>query len=160
MRAGAVVVLACALSIASACGDTASHGSSSPVAKSSTTPSPHKTASPSPVPSPSAETLPAGFPSDFPIYPRSRLIQQAKFSGGGQTNWGLEWTTADSTTKAQAFFMTRLSSRDWVLLTHSGSASTSYTDGFRRNSDPRTSGTVQIAAGGAITKISVVITTP
>ena len=154
------MVLACALSIASACGDTASHGSSSPVAKSSTTPSPHKTASPSPVPSPSAETLPAGFPSDFPIYPRSRLIQQAKFSGGGQTNWGLEWTTADSTTKAQAFFMNGLSSGDWVLVSHSGSASTSYADGFRRNSDPRTSGTVQIAAGGAITKISVVITTP
>jgi hypothetical protein len=154
------VVLACTLSITSACGDAVSHASSSPVAHSSPSPSPHKAASPSPVPSPSAETLPAGFPSDFPIYPGSRLIQQAKFSGGGQTNWGLEWTTPDSTTKAQTFFMSRLSSGDWVLLTHSGSASTSYTDGFRRNSDARTSGTLQIASGGAITKISVVITTP
>jgi hypothetical protein len=105
--------------------------------------------------------MPTGFPSDFPIYPGSRLIQQAKFSGGGQTNWGLEWTTADSTTKVQTFFMARLSSGDWVLVTHSGSAATSYSDSFRRNSDPRTSGTLQIAAGGGgITKISVVLSTP
>jgi hypothetical protein len=160
MRAGAFVVLACALWIGSACGDTTSHASSSPVATATASPSPHKAPSPSPVPSPSAEALPAGFPSDFPIYPSSRLVQQATFSGGGQTNWGLEWTTADSTTKVQTFFTARLSSVDWVLLTHSGSATTSYSDGFRRNSDPRTSGTVQIAAGAGITKISVVLTTP
>jgi hypothetical protein len=154
------VVLMCALCLGSACGDNPSHVTSSPLASAAATPSPHKTASPSPVPSPSAETMPAGFPSDFPIYPGSRLIQQAKFSGGGQTNWGLEWTTADATTKVQTFFMNRLSSGDWVLLTHSGSATTSYSDSFRRNSDPRTSGTLQIAFGGGITKISVVVTTP
>ena len=154
-------MLACVLWIGSACGDTASHASSSPVATSSSaSPSPHKAPSPSPVPSPSAEALPAGFPSDFPIYPGSRLVQQAKFTGGGQTNWGLEWTTPDSTTKVQTLFMTRLSSGDWVLVTHSGSATTSYSDSFRRNSDPRTSGTVQIASGAGFTKVSVVLGTP
>lgn len=103
--------------------------------------------------------MPSGFPSDFPIYPSSRLIQQATFSDG-QTNWGLEWTTADATTKVQTFFTASLNSGDWVLLAHSGSATTSYSDSFRRNSDPRTSGTLQIAAGGGISKISVVLTTP
>lgn len=130
------------------------------MAHSSTSPSPHKAPSPSPVPSPSVGVMPAGFPSDFPIYPGSRLVQQAKFSGGGQTNWGLEWTAAATTTAVQTFFTARLSSGDWVLVTHSGSATTSYSDGFRRNNDPRTSGTVQIAAGSGFTKVSVVLTTP
>jgi hypothetical protein len=104
--------------------------------------------------------MPAGFPSDFPIYPGSRLVQQAKFSGGGQTNWGLEWTSAAATKTVQTFFMARLSSRDWVLVTHVGSATTSYSDSFRRNGDPRISGTLQIAAGSGFTKVSLVLTAP
>src|SRR5882762_1056839 len=153
-RFGVPLILALALCIGTAC--------DGPTTPSGALITPAASASQSPAGSPSklgAEVqMPVGFPSDFPIYPASRLTQAGKFAGTGTTNWGMEWQTLDGAAKVQSFFSVRLASGDWVLLTHSGTA-TSYSASFRRKSDPATNGTLGAHLNGGVTKISVVLTT-
>jgi hypothetical protein len=153
-RTGVLVALALALCIGTAC--------SEPTAPSGALITPAASASQSPPGSPSklgAEVqMPVGFPSDFPIYPGSRLTQAGKFAGTGTTNWGMEWQTLDGAAKVQSFFVTRLGSGDWALPTRSGTA-TSFSASFRRKSDPTTNGTLGANVNGGVTRISVVLTT-
>ena len=153
-RFGVPVVLAIALCIGTSC--------SEPTAPSGALITPEASVPLSPTGLPSklgAEVqMPVGFPSDFPIYPGSRLTQAGKFAGTGTTNWGMEWQTLDGAAKVQSFFAARLASADWVLLTHSGT-STSYSASFKRKSDPATNGTLGAHVNGGVTKISVVLTT-
>ena len=103
--------------------------------------------------------MPDGFPTDFPIYPGSRLIQAGKFVSNGSTNWAMEWQTLDGTTKVQSFFVARLDQGDWTLITYSGTVNTSFSATFRRRSDAKTTGTLSAGVNGGVTKISVVLTT-
>jgi len=106
--------------------------------------------------------MPAGFPSDFPIYPGARLTQAGKFASNGATSWGMGWQTLDSPGRVQQFYAGRLASGDWTLVAHSGNvtATTSYSAKFRRKSDARTSGTLGVAFTGGVAKISLVLSTP
>jgi hypothetical protein len=153
LRLGSAVALTFALWVGSACSELASQSSESP------TPSATRSSSPSPPASPDVALLPAGFPTDFPIYPGSRLSQAGKFAANGSTNWGVEWHTRDGAGKVQPFFVGKLSSGDWTLLSNTGSASTSFSDSFRRKNDPKTTGTLRIASSAGVTKISLVLTT-
>ena len=152
MRLATVMVLALAAWVGSACGEPASKPA--PSAKPSTT------SSSSPAGSPSGVSLPSGFPTDFPIYTGSRLNQAGSFTSNGSTTWGLEWQTPDGASKVQQFFAGKLNADDWALLASSGTATTSYSDSFRRKSDSRTSGTLRIATSAGVTKISLVLTIP
>jgi hypothetical protein len=103
--------------------------------------------------------MPDGFPTDFPIYPGSRLTQAGKFSSNGTTNWGMEWQTLDGTTKVQTFFVARLDAGDWTLITYSGTVDTSFSASFKRKSDAKTTGTLSATSNAGVTKISVVLGT-
>jgi hypothetical protein len=103
--------------------------------------------------------MPGGFPVDFPIYPGSQLSQAGKFASNGSATWGVEWQTSDGSSKVQAFFTAKLNSGDWTLLASSGTATTSYSDRFRRKNDSTTNGTLGIASSAGVTRISLVLTT-
>ena len=106
--------------------------------------------------------MPTGFPSDFPIYPGARLTQAGKFASNGATSWGMGWQTLNGPSKVQQFYVGKLDSGDWRVVSHSGTATatTSYSATFRRRSDGRTTGTLRVAFSGGVTKISLVLTTP
>ena len=71
-------------------------------------------------------TTPAGFPSDFPVYPGARLTVAGMFTPDGLTTWGMEWQSLDGPSKVQAFYIARLRARDWIVLTHTGTVNTSF----------------------------------
>jgi hypothetical protein len=156
-RSHLVGVLAFALCAGTACSEL------SPSSGTSPTPSASASAPRSPAGTPSklapAVQMPDGFPTDFPIYPGSRLTQAGKFSSNGTTNWGMEWQTLDRTTKVQTFFVARLDAGDWTLTTYSGTVDTSFSASFRRKSDAKTTGTLSATTNAGVTKISVVLTT-
>ena len=106
--------------------------------------------------------MPAGFPTDFPIYPGARLTQAGNFASNGKASWGMGWQTLDSPSKVQQFYVGKLDSGDWRVVSHSGTATatTSYSATLRRRSDGRTTGTLGVAFSGGVTKISLVLTTP
>lgn len=148
-------VIGVLLCVVAACSELTPQPGSSP------TPSTSAPRSPAGTPSKlgAAVPMPDGFPTDFPIYPGSRLTQAGKFSSKGSTNWGMEWQTLDGTTKVQSFFVARLDQRDWTLVTYSGTVNTSFSATFRRRSDAKTTGTLSAGVNGGVTKISVVLTT-
>jgi len=149
VRLVGAVALTFAVWVGSACSELASQSTQSP------TPSAPASLSASP----GVALMPAGFPTDFPIYPGSRLGQAGKFASNGSTNWGVEWHTPAAAGKVQPFFVAKLGSGDWTLLSNAGTASTSFSDTFRRKNDPKTTGTLKIASGAGVTKISLVLTT-
>jgi hypothetical protein len=101
--------------------------------------------------------MPSGFPSDFPIYAGSRLTAAAINSGGN--GWTMEWQTLDKVSKIQAFYIGALDGGDWMLLTYSGTVETSFSATFRRKSNAKATGSVQVAISGGVTKISLTLTT-
>jgi hypothetical protein len=149
LRLGSAVALTFAVWVGSACSELAS--------QSTLSPTPSAPASPSA--SPDVALMPAGFPKDFPIYPGSRLGQAGKFASNGSTNWGVEWHTSDGAAKVQPFFVGKLGSGDWTLLSNTGTASSSFSDTFRRKNDPKATGTLRIVSSAGVTKISLVLTT-
>ncbi len=109
--------------------------------------------------------MPAGFPTDVPVYPGARLTAGAPFASTGLTAWGMEWETTDSTAKVQAFYQKELSQGDWSL-TLPGSASPSpsptptnstqtFKAVFARKSNPHDSGTIAINADSGVTMIDL-----
>jgi hypothetical protein len=155
IRLVAIIAVIVAIGTASAC--------SAPTSQAGQTPS-EPFASQSPLPLPSGRLgaevpLPAGFPTDFPVYPGSRLTEAGKFASNGQTNWGMEWQTLNGPDKVQTFFVAKLDAGDWTLLTYSGTVNTSFSSTFRRKSDAKTTGTLRVAVGGGVTKISLVLNT-
>jgi hypothetical protein len=158
-RAGAVVAVICGFWVGSAC--TVLEPQSASSARVSSTPSGSPLASPKG--NLAAEVpMPAGFPSDFPIYAGARLTQAGNFTSYGSTSWGMGWQTIDSPSKVQQFYVGKLDSGDWRVVSHSGTATatTSYSATFRRKSDGRTNGTLGVAFSGGVTKISLVLTSP
>ena len=125
--------------------------SSSPQASSSSK------ASPSPSGSSKLDSevpMPAGFPSDVPIYPGARLTAGAAFTAGGQTTWGMEWETLDGVDKVQAFYSSKLSQGDWAI-TFSGNASGSFSAIFNRKSNSKSAGILGADGSSGVTKISL-----
>jgi uncharacterized membrane protein len=55
-------------------------------------------------------TVPAGFPSDVPIYPGSKVILSSKTKDG---NYSVSLTTTDSKSKVDSYYQTELSKNGW-----------------------------------------------
>jgi hypothetical protein len=159
LRAGAAFVLTCTLYVASACEVPLPEPASS--AKVSSTPSGTPLA-PAQGNLSAEVPMPVGFPSDFPIYPGARLTQAGNFASDGATSWGMGWQTLASPSKVQLFYVGKLDTGDWRVISHSGTATatTAYSATFRRRSDGRITGTLGVAFSGGVTKISLVLSTP
>jgi hypothetical protein len=98
--------------------------------------------------------MPAGFPTDVPIYPGARLTAAAAFTSGGQTAWGMEWETLEAVDKVQAFYSTKLSQGDWSIQ-FKGNANASFAATFSRKSNPKSSGILGADGSSGVTKISM-----
>jgi hypothetical protein len=136
-----------ALGIGAACGGSSSTASSARQASPNASPTAPSKLDPE-VP------MPAGFPSDVPIYPGARLTAGAAFSANGKTAWGMEWETLDSVAKVQAFYASKLSQGDWNVQ-FSGTANGSFSAVFNRKSNNSVTGILGADGSSGVTKISL-----
>jgi hypothetical protein len=155
IRLGLAIFLTGILVTSSACGLTGGTATTSPQASSSAK------ASPSPASSSRLDAevpMPAGFPSDVPIYTGARLTAGAAFAASGQTTWGMEWETLDTVDKVQAFYTSKLSQGDWTVQ-FSGSANGQFSATFSRKSNSKFGGIVGADGSSGVTKISLSLAT-
>lgn len=103
--------------------------------------------------------MPAGFPTDFPVYTRARLTAAASFASNGQVVWGMEWETLDAQAKVQGFYTKQLNQGDWILNPPSAAAG-KFAATFARKSDKNVQGTVAAGWNGTMTKILVSLVAP
>lgn len=116
--------------------------------------------------------MPTGFPSDFPIYPCSRLIHGEKAplceSPGlncvpGVSVWLTTWETLDSLSQAHRFFKSWLNYGDWtcggVGYSNCGSSISSggYFFQFNRKSNPKSYGSMNVTSASGVTKIDLAL---
>src|SRR5712692_3537943 len=93
-------------------------------------------------------------PSDFPVYPGSRLTVAGQITANGQTTWGLQWETLDSVDAVQAFYMKRLNEGDWTL-TYNGSSNGSFSAIFSRKSNRKDAGILTVELESDVTHIAL-----
>jgi hypothetical protein len=103
--------------------------------------------------------MPAGFPSDVPIYTKARLTAGASFSSSGQVAWGMEWQTVDALAKVQAFYADQLSKGDWTVQ-FTSTASDSFSATFKRKSNSQVQGTLKSTVSAGVTKILMSLVSP
>ncbi len=145
-RALPAVFLALAILVAAGCGGTTSTSSrSTPSAKSS----PGGKLDP-------AVAMPAGFPSNFPIYPGARLTQAGNFTSNGKTTWALEWETLDTVDKVQAFYADKLNKDPWTI-SFSGSSNGQYSAVFAPKKNSNAGGILGVSSTFGVTKISLAL---
>jgi hypothetical protein len=149
MKSAFVVILIVVAAAACRLPGGAATGSPQPSSSAKVSPSP---AAPSQL---DAEVpMPAGFPSDVPIYTGARLTAGAAFAANGQTTWGMEWETLDSTDKVKAFYTTRLAQGDWAIQ-FSGAANGTFSATFSRKSNSKSAGILGADGSSGVTKISM-----
>jgi len=102
---------------------------------------------------------PAGFPSDVPVYPGSRLTAGANFVSSGESTFGMEWETLDSIDKVHTFYATKLNQGDWTI-SFTGATTTNFTAVFSRKSNSRETGIVGADGISGVTKISLSLVLP
>ncbi|TMD13261.1 MAG: hypothetical protein E6I96_11905 [Chloroflexi bacterium] len=95
---------------------------------------------------------PAGFPSDVPTYPGSRLTAGASFVSSGQATWSMEWETLDAVAKVQAFYAGKMNRGDWTI-TFSSTSSTAFAATFARKSNSHVTGFLASSNASGVTKI-------
>src|SRR5260370_23158376 len=91
---GLVTVFVLALCPACGAGTSSATLTPSPSAAGPATPTGNGTLDP-------AVAMPNGFPSDFPVYPGSRLTHASQVTANGQTSWGMEWETRETVAAVQ-----------------------------------------------------------
>lgn len=142
-RAGRValaLVTAFVLALGSACGATTT---------TSTASTPSTGAGPQLDP---AVAMPKGFPSDFPVYPGSRLTHASQVTANGQTSWGMEWETLNTAAGVQTFYMSKLSQGDWML-PYRSSENGAYSAVFTRRSNSKDTGLLTVEIESNVTHI-------
>ena len=87
---------------------------------------------------------PAGFPTDVPTYPGSRLTAGASFVSSGQATWSMEWETLDAVAKVQAFYAGKMNRGDWT---------TAFPATFARKSNSHVTGFLASSNASGVTKI-------
>jgi hypothetical protein len=105
-----------------------------------------------------AVSPPSGFPADVPLYPGARLTAAASFSGTGQTTWGMNWETADSVAKVQAFYSSKLSQGDWNIAFTANTAGY-FSATFNRKSNSKFGGILSADGSSGLTRISMSLAT-
>ena len=103
--------------------------------------------------------MPAGFPTDFPIYAHARLTAAAPFASASETAWGMEWESTDVQAKVEAFYTKQLNTGDWAItnISHPGGA---FAASFTRKADKKVHGTVAADWNATLTKILVSLVAP
>jgi hypothetical protein len=104
--------------------------------------------------------MPAGFPTEVPIYPKARLTAGAAFASTGQVAWGMEWETADDPSKVQAYYTRQFSQGDWTLAVNNQVNGAAYAATFARKSNSHEMGTIAISAASGVTTIAVSLLSP
>ena len=149
-RATLTVIFTLALMAGSACGASTSSSTSNASPKASSTSTGGGTLD-------VQVSMPAGFPSDVPIYPGARLTSAGSFNSNGTTTWGMEWETLDSVDKVQTFYTGKLAQGDWTL-SFSGSSNGNFSAIFNRKSSSNVGGILGVDGSSGITKISLALT--
>ena len=103
--------------------------------------------------------MPAGFPTDFPVYPKARLVAAAEFASSSQVVWGMEWESLDAEAKVKGFFSTQLRAGDWVVTVGSASSGR-FVATFARKSNQSSRGTIAVNADLPPTRILVSLAAP
>jgi hypothetical protein len=101
-----------------------------------------------------AVSMPSGFPSDFPVYPHSRLTTATQVAANGQITWGLQWETLDSADSVQSFYTTKLNQGDWTVA-YNGSASGGFSVIVSRKSNSKDAGILTVDVESGVTHISL-----
>src|SRR5260370_23890925 len=148
---GLVTVLALALGPACGAGTSSATLTPSPSAAGTATPTGNGTIDP-------AVAMPNGFPSDFPIYPGSRLTHASQATANGQTSWGMEWETRDTAEAVQTFYMSKLNQGDWTI-PYSSTGNGAYSAGFTRKSNSKDAGLLTVEIESNVTHIHLVFGT-
>jgi hypothetical protein len=107
-----------------------------------------------------AIAMPSSFPSDFPVYPGSRLTRASMNPGmpvPGKSTWGMVWKTFDSTDRVSAFYTASLSDDGWVIVL-SGKPDGSYSAIFNSRSNTNSGGTLNVVDTGGVTSIGLALT--
>ena len=99
-----------------------------------------------------AVAIPNGFPSDFPVYPGSRLTHASQVTANGQTSWGMEWETLGTAAAVQTFYMTKLNQGDWTL-PYSSSENGAYSAIFKRKSNSKDAGLLTVEIESNVTHV-------
>jgi hypothetical protein len=99
-----------------------------------------------------AVAMPNGFPSDFPVYPGSRLTHTSHVTTNGQTSWGMEWETLAGAAAVQTFYMSKLNQGDWTL-PYSSSENGAYSAIFTRKSNSKDAGLLTVEIESNVTHI-------
>ena len=99
-----------------------------------------------------AVSMPNGFPSDFPVYPGSRLTHASQVTANGQTSWGTEWETRDTAAAVQTFYMSKLNQGDWTI-PYSSSGNGTYSAIFTRKSNSKDAGLLTVEIESNVTHI-------
>lgn len=100
--------------------------------------------------------MPAGFPTDVPVYPKARLTAGASFASSGQVAWGMEWETTESAAAVQAFYLKQLNEGDWKLtVSNATSAGPAFAGTFTRKSNAHENGTIAVNADPGVTVIAL-----
>jgi len=140
----ALVLMAAAVVICSACGE-------APTSKSSSSAS---SAAPGSGKLDPAVAMPSGFPSDFPIYRGARLTQASQLTNNGQSTWGMQWETLDGVDAVQRFYVKRLNSGDWNI-TYNGSSGGNFSAIFNRRSNQKDAGILAVELEADVTRITL-----
>src|SRR5437660_1289187 len=106
-----------------------------------------------------AVTMPNGFPSDFPVYPGSRLTAARQVLANGQTTWGVVWETLDGVDQVQNFYVNKLSDGDWML-TYNGSGSGTFSAIISRKSNQKDAGILTVESESNVTHIALALGVP
>lgn len=103
--------------------------------------------------------MPAGFPTDVPIYPKARLTAGASFTSSGQIAWGLEWESTDTADKVWAFYQKQLNTGDWTFheTTHENMLMGA---SIARRSNPNVKGTLAVNNDSSVTTVALSLMTP
>lgn len=100
--------------------------------------------------------MPAGFPTDVPVYPKARLTAGASFTSSGQIAWGMEWETTDAAAAVQDFYLKQLNQGDWKLtVSNASSAGPAFAGTFARKSNTHDTGTIAVNADQGLTVIAL-----
>jgi hypothetical protein len=99
--------------------------------------------------------MPAGFPTDVPVYPKARLTAGASFTSPGQVTWGMEWETTDDPNKVKAFYAKQLTLGDWALTVSSAGSGPIFAGTFARKSNAHETGTIAVNADQGVTMIDL-----
>ena len=104
--------------------------------------------------------MPSNFPSDFPIYPGTRLTLATLNPGvpvSGKSTWGMVWETFDGVDEVHSYYTAGLREAGWVVVL-AGRARGSYAVIFNSGSNSNSGGMLNLVDNAGVTSIGLALT--